>query len=72
MSNSLTTEEVAEFGVVFAEIDLAVAHLERAAHRLVQQGYRERAHKTIGAAQVAAAQKDLLVQDWREVVKKAS
>src|SRR5947209_6901380 len=57
-------EEIAEFGDIFAELDQAKAHYELAAQRLVQRGYRERAHKILGAAQVGEAQKSLLVQDW--------
>ncbi|HEX3560385.1 MAG TPA: hypothetical protein VHU19_14350 [Pyrinomonadaceae bacterium] len=66
MADDLTTDEVAEFGDIFAEIDHAKARLERAAQMLVQRGYRERAHKLLGTAQVADSQKYLLVQDWRQ------
>lgn len=61
-----TTEEVAEFGDIFAEINQAKAHLELAAQKLVAKGYGERAHKVLGAAQIADSQKYLLVQDWEE------
>lgn len=60
-----TVEEVAQFGDIFAEIDQAMAHLELAAQKLAGQGYGDRAHKILGAATTAGAQKYLLVQDWR-------
>lgn len=66
-----TTDEVAEFGDVFAEINQAKAHLELAAQKMLERGYRDRAHKTLGAAQVADSQKYLLVQDWQERKKVA-
>lgn len=62
--NDLTVEEVAEFGDIFADLDSARASMELAAQKLVQRGYRERAHKLLGAAQSADAQKYLLIQDW--------
>lgn len=62
-SNDLTTDEVAEFGDVFAELDLAKAHLELAAQKLATRGYAERASKVLGTAQAADAQKYLLLQD---------
>jgi hypothetical protein len=66
-----TTEEVAEFGDVFAELNQARAHLERAAQMMAARGYPNRAHKVLGAAQAADAQKYLLVQDWQERKKVA-
>lgn len=64
-AGDFSTEEVVEFGDIFAELDMAKAHLELAAQKLAAKGYSERAHKVLGAAQVAVGQKDLLVQDWR-------
>jgi hypothetical protein len=65
-NNDLTEEEVAEFGDVFADLDQAKAFLELAAQKLAQRGFKERAHKTLGAAQVADGQKYLLVLDWKD------
>lgn len=65
-NHDFTTEEVAEFGDIFAELDLAKAHLERASQMMSARGYTERARKTLGAAQVSDGQKYLLVLDWKE------
>lgn len=71
-NHDFTTEEVAEFGDVFADLDQAKTHLELAAQKLATRGYPDRAHKVLGAAQVADAQKYLLVQDWRQTPGKAA
>lgn len=63
--NDFSVEEVAEFGDVFADLDSARASLELAAQKLAKRGYPERAHKVLGAAQAADAQKYLLIQDWQ-------
>jgi hypothetical protein len=65
-NHDFTTDEIAEFGDIFAEINQAKAHLELAAQKMVERGYRERAHKTLGASQVADAQMYLLIQDWKQ------
>jgi hypothetical protein len=70
-AHDFTAEEMASLGEFFAGLDQAKAHLEAVARRLEEHGYRERAHKTRGAAQVVDGQKYLLVLDWKDRRKAA-
>lgn len=57
---------------VVAEFEKAQAHLERAAELLSEQGYRDRAQRTVDIAQRASNEKHLLALDWRDEDVKAA